>query len=446
MTALPPVEQITPPLCSKCKLNPTQGGQRWCRACRTASQAEKRKAETEARKIRIDDLIPDGHNANLGTTRGRKMVNTSLRKGGAGRSILVDKNLRVIAGNKTLAEAKALGMKVRVIQTEGDELVVVQRMELDLETDDKAKELAIADNRAGEVGLEWDGNILADFGTQFDLGDLFTPKELGKIAAGMTSTSTATDDAPDRPKKPKTKPGDFYILGDHRLLCADATKADAYGRLMQGESAHLCWTDPPYNVAYEGKTKEKLKIQNDKMGNAAFAAFLNAAFAHIASTLLPGGGIYVAHADLEGLNFRQSFVGAGLQLSECLIWAKNSMVMGRFDYHWQHEPILYGWKPGAGHHWYSNRKQTTLLEFERPTRSTEHPTMKPVALVEYCVKNSTAVKQNVLDPFGGSGTTLMACEASNRRCFTMELDRGYCDVIVERWETATGRKAELVRA
>lgn len=211
---------------------------------------------------------------------------------------------------------------------------------------------------------------------------------------------------------------------------------------MDGEKADMVWTDPPCNVAYTGKTKEALKIQNDAMDESTFRQFLQDALSNELMVTKAGGAVYVAHADLQGHNFRLAFMDAGWTLRSCLVWAKNSLVLGRGDYQWMHEPILYGWAPGAAHVWQSDRKQTTVLEFDRPTRSTEHPTMKPVALIEYCIGNNSRQGDIVLDTFGGSGSTLIACEKTGRRGYLMELDPKYCDVIVKRWEDATGKKAK----
>ena len=212
---------------------------------------------------------------------------------------------------------------------------------------------------------------------------------------------------------------------------------------MGGVQADLLLTDPPYNVAYVGKTKDALTIENDVQEDAAFDDFLYAAFTAAYESMKPGAAFYIWHADSNGHQFRNACEAAGLPIRECLIWAKNSMVLGRQDYQWQHEPCLYGWKEGGAHSWYSDRKQTTVLEFDRPTRSKEHPTMKPVPLFAYLIKNSSKEGGRVLDTFGGSGTTLIACEQLGRSCAMVELDPRYCDVIVDRWETLTGNKAHL---
>jgi len=246
------------------------------------------------------------------------------------------------------------------------------------------------------------------------------------------------------PEEPITKLGDVWMLGKHRLACGDSTSSGAFTKLMNGQQADLVLTDPPYNVDYEGATKDKLKIQNDKMQDEQFLQFLTDAFTRMYEHSKKGAAIYVFHADSEGYNFRTAFKQAGYSLRQCLIWVKNSLVMGRQDYQWQHEPILYGWKDGASHVWYADRKQTTLVEFDRPQKSAEHPTMKPVGLCGYFIANSSKEGDIVLDPFGGSGSTLIACEQTGRTCYIVELDEKYCDVIVKRYETFTGEKGVLL--
>ena len=243
----------------------------------------------------------------------------------------------------------------------------------------------------------------------------------------------------------KCQKGDVWALGDHRLMCGDSTIADDVNCLMGGELADLWLTDPPYNVAYEGRTKEKLKIDNDSMSSSAFLSFLTAAFDNACAVLKPGASFYIWFASKEHMNFEQALNAVGLVVREELIWAKNSMTLGRQDYQWKHEPCLYGWKEGASHNWYSDRKQTTILEFDKPARNGEHPTMKPIPLFAYLTKNSSRSQDIVLDTFGGSGTTLIVCEQIGRKCRTMEYDPHYCDVIIARWEKLTGKKAELIK-
>lgn len=262
------------------------------------------------------------------------------------------------------------------------------------------------------------------------------------------------DEIPEPPADPITKPGDLWTLGDHRLFCGDSTKPEDVERLMLGAKADLMLTDPPYNVALGmNETPEQAKarnrrtdgkvVANDSMSDQEFRAFLVACFQQSFSSMKPGASFYVWHADSEGFNFRGAVRDCGEKVRQCLVWAKDVLVMGRQDYQWQHEPCLYGWKDGAAHGWYSDRKQTTLLKFDRPSRNQEHPTMKPVGLFAYLISNSTAPQGLAYDPFLGSGTTLIAAEQLGRKCYGIEISPAYCDVIVKRWETLTGKKAEL---
>lgn len=241
----------------------------------------------------------------------------------------------------------------------------------------------------------------------------------------------------------KVQVGDIWILGRHRLLCGDATKEEDMQLLMNNQLVDLIITDPPYNVNYTGATKDQLKIQNDNMDNKKFHEFLLQSYQVMYNAASPGASIYVFHADTEAVNFRETFTQAGWKLAQCCIWAKQSFVMGRQDYHWQHEPILYGWKPTGPHKWYSDRKQSTLWQFQKPTKNLEHPTMKPIELISYPLQNSSKKSDIILDPFGGSGSTLIAAEQTQRTCHTMELDPHYCDVIINRWEGFTGQKAQI---
>jgi site-specific DNA-methyltransferase (adenine-specific) len=328
--------------------------------------------------------------------------------------------------------------------------LVPVRIRTDL-SEREANLYAIADNKLGEKA-DWDEKLLASVLSEFSLEEVaiagFDESELEKLGTGILSGAGGgedgpiiEDDAPDKPKEAVTQPGDIWILGEHRLLCGDARDAAAFERLMAGAKARLIVTDPPYNVAYVGKTKDAKTIQNDSMSDEQFRGFLNEAVARMFEASDPGSAFYIWHADTEGYNFRGAVRDNGERERECLIWNKNVLVMGRQDYHWKHEPCLYGWIGGAPHRWYSDRKQTTVLDFDRPSRSEEHPTMKPVSLIAYLIRNSSQRGELVLDPFLGSGTTLIAAEQTGRRCYGMELDPLYCDVIVQRWEKLTGRQA-----
>lgn len=337
----------------------------------------------------------------------------------------------VLGGNMRLTAAKENGAKdVPCIVVPEDTPV------------QKLKELVIKDNGTfGEndwdaLANEWDDCPLNDWGIP-----AWNPEEETK------ETQTAEEDDFNEETdavETRCKAGDIWQLGRHRLMCGDSTSAEDVAKLMSGEKADLWLTDPPYNVAYEGKTEDKLTIQNDKQNDTDFRAFLVGAYSAADSAMKAGASFYIWHADSEGYNFRGACRDVGWQVRECLIWVKNSLVLGRQDYQWKHEPCLYGWKDGASHNWYSDRSQTTTLEFNRPNRNGEHPTMKPVDLFAYQMGNSTKAGDIVLDSFGGSGTTMVAAEQLGRRAYLMELDPHYCDVIIARWEKLTGLTAERV--
>lgn len=245
---------------------------------------------------------------------------------------------------------------------------------------------------------------------------------------------------------PTTQKGDIWLLGKHRLICGDSTDSAVIERLMDGNKADMVFTDPPYNVDYTGKTKDALTIQNDHMDNDTFYQFLSSAYTSMFDATNEGGAIYVCHADSEGLNFRKGMIDTGWLLKQCIIWVKNNIVLGRQDYHWKHEPILYGWKPGASHRWNGDRKQSTVWEFDKPLRNADHPTMKPIGIPARAIQNSSKEGNIILDVFGGSGSTLLAAEQTDRICYTSELDPKYCDVIVKRYEEHTGQSAVRIKA
>lgn len=319
---------------------------------------------------------------------------------------------------------------------------------------DEAKD-RLANIAANKGAGEWDFPQLREWMLELDAMNvdmdltMFDEEERENLVVPVERVPPGgdPDHIPAAPKVPTTQTGDLWRLGEHFLLCGDSTLIDNVERLMggaDGDKADLVWTDPPYNVDYEGKTKDKLKISNDKMDGDDFRSFLRTAFSNMALFTKAGGGIYVAHADTEGVNFREALVEGGFLFKQCLIWVKQQFVMGRQDYHWRHEPILYGWKEGGAHSWYGDRTQSTVLEFNRPHRSEDHPTTKPIDLIEYCLRNSSRPGDVVLDLFGGSGSTLIACEKSTRKARIMELSPAYCDVIIRRWEEYTGQKAELM--
>ena len=390
-------------------------------------------------------------------------VARSLDRFGQRKPIVARKSDRqVVAGNHTLQAARKLGWsEIAVVWVDDDEVT--------------AKAFALADNRTAELG-DYDDQLLAKLVAEVRAADEemladagWHGDDLAELLAKLEPAETFTDpdDVPAAPIE-KSVPGDVWILGPHRLLCGDATSPTDYERLIDGSLVDCVFTDPPYNVAYEGGTADKLKIQNDDMSDAAFDAFLMDSFVGMSSAMRPGAAIYVCHADGSGNAFRNSFVGSGLLLKQVLIWVKQRFVLGRQDYNWQHEPILYGWKPGAAHQWHGPHNRSTVLDdtvdldamgaeemrsiiadalavstvvrVDNPRRNGDHPTMKPVALIERLVANSTRPGQLVLDPFGGSGSTLIACHQTNRVARLIELDPKYVDVICRRFQEHTGIK------
>jgi len=340
---------------------------------------------------------------------------------------------RILDGHQRLKSLLSL-------REEGYELplVPVAYIEAENEKDARQKLLGIT-SQYGEFEIEELSEWLAELDS--DIAD--TVRIVSSEIKIKLDIETNNDDDIDDNTEQITKYGDLWELGRHRLLCGDSTKAEDVERLMNGCKADMVFTDPPYNVNYEGKTKEKLKIANDSIGDEDFRSFLTSAFKNMAQKSKEGAPIYICHADSEGLNFRAAFKEAGWDLKQCIIWVKQHFVMGRQDYQWQHEPILYGWKPGAAHKFYGDRKQTTVWQIDRPMASREHPTMKPVNLCAKAIENSSKAGNIVSDLFLGSGSTLIACEKTNRICYGMELDEYYCDIIVKRycdWMVANNRE------
>jgi DNA modification methylase len=385
--------------------------------------------------IAIDALIPYARNSRTHSDAQVAQIAASIKEFGFTNPVLIDKDGGIIAGHGRVLAARKLG------------LADVPCIRLEHLTDAQKRAYVIADNRLA-LNSGWDTEMLkVEFSDLQELGfdleltgfDLDEIKEL--LAPVGTEGLTDPDDAPPLPENPRTVPGDIWVMGKHRLLCGDSTSISDLEKLTDGQLVDMWLTDPPYNVAYEGKTKDALKIKNDEMGDDQFRQFLRDAYTAADMVMKPGAVFYIWHADSEGYNFRGAAQDAGWKVRQCLIWKKSSMVMGRQDYHWKHEPCLYGWKEGAGHLWAADRKQTTILEFEKPSRNGEHPTMKPVALFEYQLLNNTKGGDQVLDSFGGSGTTLIAAEKNGRVARLMELDPKYCDVIVKRWQDFTGKIA-----
>ena len=383
-------------------------------------------------KIRTERLIPADYNPRKDLKPGDpeyEKLKRSLEEFGYVEPVIWNKTTsHVVGGHQRLKILLDMGI------TEVECVVV----EMDAE---KEKALNVALNK---ISGDWDKDklalLIADLqGTDFDVSLTgFDPSEIDDLFKDSLKDGIHDDDFDvdaELQRPAVAKLGDVWLLGRHRLVCGDSTKADTFTALMDGKLANLVVTDPPYNVNYEGAAG---KIKNDNMDNEAFYDFLLAAFTNTEAAMAQDASIYVFHADTEGLNFRKAFSDAGFQLSGCCIWKKPSLVLGRSPYQWQHEPVLFGWKKKGKHNWYTDRKQTTIWEFEKPKKNTDHPTMKPIALVAYPIMNSSLTNCIVLDPFGGSGSTLIACEQSDRICFTIELDEKYCDVIVKRYIEQVG--------
>jgi len=385
----------------------------------------------------VTELIPYANNSRTHSDEQVAQIAASIKEFGWTNPILIDDQNSIIAGHGRLMAARKLGL---------DKVPCIEVKNL---TPGQIKAYIIADNKLA-LNAGWDFTLLnvefeqlAEMGIDLEITG-FSLEEIEELKpVELNEGLTDEDAAPPVPVEAKTKPGDIYQLGKHKLMCGDSCSISDMEKLCD-QPVDMWLTDPPYNVAYEGKTKDALKIQNDSMGDDQFRQFLRDAYVTADLVMKPGAVFYIWHADSEGYNFRGAAQDAGWKVRQCLIWKKSTMVMGRQDYHWKHEPCLYGWKEGAGHLWATDRKQTTILEFDKPSRNGEHPTMKPVALFEYQMLNNTKGGDIVLDSFGGSGTTLIAAEKNGRVARIMELDPKYCDVIVKRWEDFTGKKAVLL--
>jgi site-specific DNA-methyltransferase (adenine-specific) len=388
--------------------------------------------------VSVGDLIPYVLNARTHSDAQVAQLAAAIREFGWTQPVLIDEDKNLIAGHGRLMAARKLGL-------ENVPAIVVTGLD-----DRKRRALILSDNKLA-LNAGWDDEALrveledlaGDFGELMG----FSQDELFALLKQEDGTEGLTDEdaVPEITEQPVTVEGDVWILGRHRLMCGDSTSIEHMERLCEGQLVDMWLTDPPYNVAYEGGTKEKLTIKNDSMSNDAFREFLRDAYSAADAVMKKGAVFYIWHADSEGYNFRGAASDIGWQIRQCLIWKKSSLVMGRQDYQWMHEPCLYGWKDGASHLWASDRKQTTILEFNKPSRNGEHPTMKPVELFEYQMLNNTKGSDLVLDSFSGSGTTIIACEKHGRNARLMELDPKYCDVIIKRWQDFTGQEAILER-
>lgn len=378
---------------------------------------------------KTDELIPYVNNPR-NNDQAVDAVASSIKNFGFKVPIVIDSKNEIINGHTRLKAAKKLGI---------EEVPVIVADDL---TEDQIKAFRIADNKVAELA-DWDEELLlAELDMiEMDMGQFNI--DMSELDSDDSSEEVVEDEFDDTPpEEPQAKYGDIYQLGRHRLMCGDSTSVEDVEKLVGGGViVDMLLTDPPYNISYEGKTEDALTIQNDSMDDESFRQFLTNAFFAADNVMKKGAVFYIWHAGTEGYNFLGACRDVGWRVRECLIWNKNQMVVGRQDYQWKHEPCLYGWKDGASHLWASDRKQTTVLDFDKPQRNGVHPTMKPIALFDYQIKNNTKGNDIVLDLFGGSGTTIMACEQNGRRGYSMELDPRYVDVIIKRWEDFTGEKA-----
>lgn len=419
--------------------------------------------KTKVTYMDVDSLIPYANNPRL-NDNAVDAVAASIKEFGFKVPIVVDGENVIINGHTRLKAAHKLGLK-QVPVIVADDL-----------TPEQVKAFRLADNKTGELA-QWDmaklGIELEGIG-EIDMGEFGF--DIDFCGIDLSDMNIEGDDYEQEiPAEPKSKTGEIYRLGRHRLMVGDSTSAADVDKLTDGAIMDLCVTDPPYNVDYTGKSAKALKIENDRMSDEDFYSFLKAFYTQMLRVLKDGGAYYVWHADFSGHVFRDALVDAGGQVKQILIWVKNALVLGRQDYQWKHEPCIYGWKAGARHYFINDRKQTTVFEDQldldkmtkeqmrkmleemladtvpttvihedRPTRSELHPTMKPVRLMSILINNSSKPEENVIDFFGGSGSTLIACEQLDRTCYTMELDPRYADAIVYRWEQFTGEKAERI--
>lgn len=389
------------------------------------------KTTTDFQLVNIDKLIPYANNARTHNKKQILKLRSSLREFGFVNPVIIDRENNILCGHGRVTAAKEEGI-TEVPCVYADHLTEAQK-----------KAYILADNRMA-LDAGWDDALLAvemeelqNLGFDLDLTG-FDEKEIADLFD--TNGDDVKDDDFDLTaaleKAAFVQRGDIWTVSRHRLMCGDATNPDDVSALVGDTKANLILTDPPYNVSF--KSGSGLTIQNDSMKNEEFYTFLLSAFKCMADHLEKGSAAYVFHADTEGLNFRRAFVDAGFHLAGCCIWVKDSLVLGRSDYQWQHEPVLYGFMQNGKHPWYSDRKQTTIWNFDKPKRNANHPTSKPLDLLSYPIGNSTQENAVVIDTFGGSGSTLMACEQMNRICYTMELDEKYASVILRRYVEDTG--------
>lgn len=390
----------------------------------------------DLRKIKIADLVPASYNPRKALKPGDKeyeKIKRSIEEFGYCEPVIVNSDMTIIGGHQRVTVLKDLGY------SEIDCIVI------DI---DKTKERAL-NIALNKITGEWNKELLADLIAELQDSDFdvtftgFDPPEIEQLMNSVHDKEIVEDefDVEAQLQQPTvTREGDLWLLGEHRLVCGDSTLPETYDLLMAGRKANLVVTDPPYNVDYEGSAG---KIKNDKMAEEQFEKFLFAAYVNMEQNMMDDASIYVFHSDSHGLAFRRAFEEAGFYLSGCCIWKKNSLVLGRSPYQWLHEPVLFGWKKGGRHQWYADRKQTTVWEYDKPKKNDLHPTMKPVNLIAYPIKNSSMSNCIVLDPFGGSGSTLIAADQLKRICYTVELDPKYADVIVNRYLAQVGSDEQV---
>ncbi|MBD5534083.1 MAG: site-specific DNA-methyltransferase [Lachnospiraceae bacterium] len=390
------------------------------------------KTTTEMQLIPLGKLVPYVNNARTHSPEQLAKLRSSLREFGFINPVIIDRDFNVIAGHGRIAAAKEEG------------ITEVPCVFVNYLTEAQKKAYILADNRMA-LDAGWDEELLrieieSLQGADFDVSLTgFGEDEIADLFSGDSEKDVKDDDfdlSAALEKAAFVERGDIWTVGRHRLMCGDATSAEDVAALMDGKKANLIVTDPPYNVAF--KSGSGLSIQNDSMKGDEFYTFLYNSFSCMVEHLESGGAAYVFHADTEGLNFRKAFVDAGFHLAGVCIWVKNSLVLGRSDYQWQHEPVLYGFLKNGKHPWYSDRKQTTIWNYDKPKRNKNHPTSKPLDLLGYPISNSSQENAIVLDTFGGSGSTMMACEQTNRICHMMELDEKYTSVILRRYVEDTG--------
>lgn len=406
----------------------------------------------KVKDAKLKDLVFDNKNFNKHTEFGMSLIEKSLRNNGAGRSILIDKNNRIIAGNGVTEVAGQIGLDdVQIVETDGTKIIAVKRTDIDLDTK-QGREMALADNATGAADLQWDADAIADVESEFDIDASDWGVVLDDEEENAQNVEDDNFNADSETIEAQCQRGEIWQLGSHRLMCGDSTNAEDVARLMGEERADMVFTDPPYNVEIVGGSHALPKtnrggqrIMNDKWDSDEQAGqeLWLPAFTRLRESSKDQCAIYVTMP--QGgthMMMMMMMAQAGWQVKHEIIWRKNSLVLGRQDYNYQHEPICYGWN--KTHKFVGRGKfaKTSVWDIDRPTKSKEHPTMKPVELVAECMLDNSEEGDIVLDAFGGSGTTIIAAEQLNRKCFMMELDAHYCDVIIARWEKLTGLKAE----